>query len=474
PPEPPAGEVGRAATEPPTDAAVSAPSPATAAASPSEPSVTAREPDSGPSPSPTPDSFHALDQAPVLALPRLGVNGPIAGVAGFDQARSLGARVYAVGLMWFDVEPSRTDPPTYDWTKYDAIFRALSERGLIAHVIVTGNPRWAATGERKLLTQEGRAGLAEFAGALAGRYPDVTLWSFYNEPDCRGPTNRPGAVWESNPSTCWGEHGHEYAEMLAAVRPAVKAANDDAQILLGGLAHEPGNPDFAEGFLDAVLDAGGGAHFDVLDFHHYAEYGPEWTQRLNDPAYIDVAAKLAYLRQKMADKGVQKPIIISEISKHGAIDSDETDQARYLIKAFARSLAVGSSATIWFNLQDDPNPGFSFGLARADWTDKPAGEAFRTLAQGSFKDVVPDGAEKLEVPPEAEAYRFRLGTSPRRLIAGWTEAAEGQPLELRTRSIQVESRDAPARTVNDADDGEADGWVRLTLSQEPIIVTYTP
>ena len=49
----------------------------------------------------------------------------------------------------------------------------------------------------------------------------------------------------------WGPYGADYAQMLCAVYPAVKAASPNARIVLGGIAYdwfqEDGGP-FVRGF----------------------------------------------------------------------------------------------------------------------------------------------------------------------------------------------------------------------------------
>ena len=57
---------------------------------------------------------------------------------------------------------------------------------------------------------------------MAARYPQVKYWEFYNEPD--------------NIFSAFGDKGKQYAAMLNAVYPSVKAANPAAQVVLGGIA----------------------------------------------------------------------------------------------------------------------------------------------------------------------------------------------------------------------------------------------
>ena len=67
-----------------------------------------------------------------------------------------------------------------------------------------------------------------------------------------------------------GKSGAKYAEMLQAIYPAVKAANPNAQVLMGGIAFdyfEDQGGTFVRSFINEVLQAGGGDYFDIMNFH---------------------------------------------------------------------------------------------------------------------------------------------------------------------------------------------------------------
>lgn len=73
---------------------------------------------------------------------------------------------------------------------------------------------------------------ASFLSALVNRYSkppyNVHYWEIYNEPD-NTDVNR---AWLGG---CWGGKGKEYGDMLKTAYPAIKAADPDAEVMLGSI-----------------------------------------------------------------------------------------------------------------------------------------------------------------------------------------------------------------------------------------------
>ena len=123
------------------------------------------------------------------------------------------------------------------------------------------------------------AAFANFMEQVVLRYGSaspyrVRYWQLGNEVDLA-----PQEVATDNIYGCWvdlndpGYGGGYYAEMLKVVYPRIKAADPNAQVMMGGLLLEcdPYNADPCTNerrkksgyFLQGVLDAGGGDYFDL-------------------------------------------------------------------------------------------------------------------------------------------------------------------------------------------------------------------
>ncbi len=111
------------------------------------------------------------------------------------------------------------------------------------------------------------AELAEFMGFLAGRYAGrVQAYEVWNEPNLHW-------AWPSGPDP------GEYAQMLRAVAPSIRAADPAAKVIFGGLSRN--DYEYVAGVYAAMPDIG--KYFDVMATHPYVYYGlpPEavWPAR---------------------------------------------------------------------------------------------------------------------------------------------------------------------------------------------------
>lgn len=199
---------------------------------------------------------------------------------------------------------------------------------------------------------------AAYAANLAGRYPQIQAWEVWNEP---------------NTSFFWrpAVDADAYTALLKKTYAAVKAANPNAKVILGGLS--PGNsaPDsiLAADFLEQVYRWGGGASFDAVAFHAYGE-GPlgDW-----------LASELGEIRYVMDTHGdIRKRVWITEMGCYtdGPGSVSESWQAEYLLQARSFLAQVPYVERLyWYTLRDannSANPESNYGLFRADGTPKPA------------------------------------------------------------------------------------------------------
>jgi hypothetical protein len=263
--------------------------------------------------------------------------------ATLDMLKASGAGAVRMYLSWNRVEPSNVPPTQYNWAAYDQSFKALAERGLQPITVIQDCPTWACSRTDGPIRAERVGDFVEFMGALTARYSKAAYnahyWEFWNEPDS---TASAGGI-----NYNWGMYGARYAAMLGAVRPAMKAADPAAQLVLGGVAYdnfqESGGP-FYRRFVDDVLDAGGGQHLDAFNFHYY-------VQNIH---WCSFTAKLNELRAKLKARGLNLPIMSTETgytSDPNFGSSDDT-QSLYVAQAYAQTAGEGMLSTTWFLIKD--------------------------------------------------------------------------------------------------------------------------
>lgn len=329
---------------------------------------------------------------------------------GLDLAASAGVRwVRRNGLLWASVEPH---PGARSWAAVSGLeseLQAAHELGLEVILVIRDTPAWAqavpgyACGP---VAPQALDTLAQFAFDAVKRYGSapygVKHWELWNEPDVA-----PELVAPDSGYGCWGDSsdpyygGGAYAQMLQAVYPAIKAADPEAKVLLGGLllASEPGPDDpVAPGrFLEGVLRAGGGDYFDVTSFHGYAQF---WNKLVDWEMQIDawaprggvIAGKASFLREVLAGYGYDKPLILTESGllcpSCGTPPGEAflAAQAAYVPRLYVRNGALGLIATVWYTLE---GPGWrNGGLLEGAQQPRPAFRAFETLNAFLGKDCV--------------------------------------------------------------------------------------
>ena len=111
-----------------------------------------------------------------------------------QELAGLGADMVKLQLFWSDVAPAgrrkpagfdASDPASYDWGVYPGAVREILEAGMQPYLSLGGRaPRWATNGRGRAGT--GRPDAEEFglfAEAAGRQFPDVRVWSMWNEPN---------------------------------------------------------------------------------------------------------------------------------------------------------------------------------------------------------------------------------------------------------------------------------------------------
>ncbi|MBN1667932.1 MAG: hypothetical protein JW862_12630 [Anaerolineales bacterium] len=298
------------------------------------------------------------------------------------------------GIHWNDVQ---VEQGVIDWTElelFETEVLQLSKLGTTPMVIIHGTPTWARVPEHPdhicgPIRQDALDDFAEFLTEIVSRYSkppfNVHYWELGNEPDVD-----PDYIPADFVFGCWGDDtdpyfgGEYYAEMLKVAYPAIKAADPNARVILGGLLLDcdPANPPKSYAcssgkFLEGVFMNGGADFVDIIAYHAY----PFWLGETNvdwDLAYPKWQArggillgKLELIREVMAQYGVQKPILMNEGGLMCGYETTDSDnyadctseafagiQANHLVRMYIRTWANGIDGAAWYTLN---GPGWREG-----------------------------------------------------------------------------------------------------------------
>jgi|GEM_PF-490479 len=385
-----------------------------------------------------------------------------------------------VRVCWACAEPTNLPPESFDWSSVDATLAAAAFHNINIIATIRTSPAWAAPYPEGPLYPGQLDELAQFSRALVERYdgdgladapgsPVVRHWEYFNEPDAPFDHYAPG----------WGDRGAEYAQMLKTVYPAVKKADPAAQVLFGGIAHdwfqEDGGP-FVYSFLDDVLAAGGGAYFDVMNFHYYPVFSHVWATGDG----VGLIEKTEYIRDRLRNFGLEKPFVITEAGWHsdgtGGLASTPEIQARYVAALFVQSMAADLDSMIWWMLYDPGSNALANGLVTEapDIEIKPSFTAYRTIVdQLRFAHYERALAAQETGNPDVEVHQFRDNVLRRTVYVTWlnpVETGETATLLLPVPAATVRDLYGNAHFVHSSDDGLLDGKITLQVGGRPLYV----
>jgi hypothetical protein len=390
-------------------------------------------------------------------------------------------------ITWDSAEPVDASPIVYQWNYIDSVLTPARQSGYNMIATINGNPDWAATHPRGPIDKAPLHRFATFTAALVERYdgdgiddapgsPIVEYWEFYNEPDAGN------LGWDKR----WGNYGKEYAEMLAAVYPAMKIASPKAKVLLGGIAYdwfEEADGPFVRRFLDDVLANGGGNFFDVMNFHQYPPFAVNWGSP-NGPGLLE---KTNAMRAKLAEYDYNKPFVISESGAHSndAVSQPMTPelQARYVTMLYTQVIAADVDIMIWFMLYD-PVASYPYmnGLVTAVAgnerpTRKAAFTAYRTavdlLSEVNF-DRALTAAETGNAELLAYAFTNKVGAPFYVAWFGPITRTDTAPLRVPGATATLHDIYGTTQQVTDQSDGASDGIITLQVGAQPVYIYPQP
>ncbi|MEO7556579.1 MAG: cellulase family glycosylhydrolase [Acidimicrobiales bacterium] len=305
--------------------------------------------------------------------------------------RDAGVQWVRANMTWSTVEPNANGVLDAWWMpELDYAITKAQAAGLkVLMPISDGVPYWASADPAKYVDATGGRhwnkywkptniqDYADFARTIAARYSPMGVHAYevWNEPNYV-------RFWPSGPNPV------EYAAMLRATYPAIKQADPNATVVMGGLS---GN-DYT--FLQGVYSAGGGAFFDRAAVHPYTN-GKDPTLCWYEPGTTRNAkfalCGIEEVRKTMLANGDSRDLWLTEMgwSTSSVTNSvSEAAQADYLTKAFTKIESYPYVAnTFWYSFRNnwwtnnDPSDlEANYGLLRVDFSPKPALSAFKAYA----------------------------------------------------------------------------------------------
>jgi hypothetical protein len=320
-----------------------------------------------------------------------------------------GVRTLRVPLFWPYIEPKPPEqPPAVPgapvglpedrtrWGPTDEIVERAARHGIRVLPFVYGSPDWVAGGDfgrPPIDDAEARAAWQDFLGDLVRRYgPGGEFWGEQSllEPAVQPLPITDWQIWnEANSPVFWHPRPSptEYREVVALASEAIRAADPNATIVLGGMFGAPTRGIPAWDFLRR-FHAGGAAAgtFDAYALHPYA------------PDLDGIAAQVRRLRREIAaGPAATAPLWITEIGwptdgpEGFELVKSERGQKRLLARSFRLFLETPEwnvAKVVWYVWRDnDVQAGCALcsysGLFTREFEPKPAWRKLAQMAGGS-------------------------------------------------------------------------------------------
>lgn len=328
------------------------------------------------------------------SIPPVGVEkaiwGPVEmpdGRSAFPIYRQLGVDVFQAQLRWADIAAQRPaspeDPadPAYHWpANVDLAVREAPRYGVTVALLVTTSPSWANGHRAEIHAPNDVADYADFLTAASRRYPGVTRWMIWGEP------NRSDRFLPNRPNDPSGPR--RYAELLDAAYDALKGVSEHNAVI-GGMTFTGGEvapPDFIRWMR---LPLGLPPRLDLYGHNPYPFRLPDLANPPKPGGWRDLS-DLDTLSEEVdaayRPRGIAPPLWLSEFTVQSGEDSrffeyhvTEREQALWLRRGYEVAEEAGNVVALgWFSLLDRPAGGGSanWGLMTAEGSPKSAFAAY--------------------------------------------------------------------------------------------------
>lgn len=338
-----------------------------------------------------------------------------------ELLQRMGIDLLRISFGWDAIEAEKD---RYDWLFWDDyVNMAVDEYGITLVPYICYTPLWNSRGDTLWFWNDQPLDFDEFGEFmydLVTRYKDkIKTWELWNEPDL-------DIYWDT------GDVG-AFAEFVKVGSKAVKRADPDAKVVLGGLAYH-------SNFLEELFSVHNLSPFiDIVNMHNYFE---TWSERPVE----DIVYNIADMHRVIETYGDGQALWMAEVgystfrrgsyvssSYYAYYDYEHTPEYQ-AVDLFKRTLLAVSteklSALTWYEIKDlppsedvigDNNNNRHLGIVYADYTPKPAQQAlvfFTQLFSEPYRNIDDRLQVDLKSGSDAQVHAFELENGDI-IVAAW-------------------------------------------------------
>ncbi len=278
----------------------------------------------------------------------------------YDEAKKIGVQWTRGGdfpyLFWSIVDPEKTgDPVKFQWEgittgpdgqpapfNYNPIFD-VQKSGLSLMHNIQPEPIPENYSQPGSWLPIDETAYRNFVKEAVRRYSFINYWQVGNEPNFGGARNL-----------------SDFAELQRITYEAIKEANPQAQVLIGGVAGNMDIKSMNDTYFESILLELQGKSLDIFDIHFY---GDAKGGELGLLGYQDFKTVYDYFRNLLDNNGFSHvPIWVTEMGTFSGTLSDglqqtESEQAIDLLKRWVYPLSLGVKKIFWgFGLMEGFGP----------------------------------------------------------------------------------------------------------------------
>ena len=283
-----------------------------------------------------------------------------------DTLKANGATTVRLDVSWAMLNPTSASWDSWGTNFVTRVVKMITDRGMKPMVMIWLTPKWVTGSTDDRVPPQTTTQLARwetFNKQLAAKFPQVTDWELWNEPN-------------SN-DFMRGASASVYAKLLASGYRGIKAGNPNAHVIFAGTQYVD-TP-----WITKALKAGAKGKYDVMGVHPYMAVG-NLPPSSPDTDGIWRLRHIPTLRSAMLAVGDDKPIWFTEFGwRVGSVGTanwqlgvDEATQAKYLADTLriVRTEYPYVTRVYWYRELADNNTSTSsgYGLIQPDGTVKPA------------------------------------------------------------------------------------------------------
>lgn len=323
-----------------------------------------------------------------------------------ELLKASGINIVRDGGYWNNIEPRKG---SYNWTSIDNSMKALRENNIdILYVLAYNNSNYSTfddSGNRiPFGSEEEIQGFINYALAVAEKYPWVTKFEFWNEPNLKN-------TWGGSLDV------DVYKTVARRLSQALKSVNPEIELIVGVTAANEDADIYWTDFISSLLDNDITPYIDAVSVHIYCNFHRR----------ADTYDAFRKIKELMERKGGFMKLYLTET---GGFDGSETwqktqaEKNEEMIRIFSEADALGIDlVTLYDFVKDGPdqnNSEHNYGVITACETGFAPTETYYSVK--NYMNIANNGIYigNIQLSENIKSHLYLYNNAP--VMIAWSNA----------------------------------------------------